>query len=109
MKLIWSTQAWEDYLYWQSSDKSTLRKINDLIREIKRTPFIGKGKPEPLRYDLAGFWSRRITLEHRLVYGIEDDALLIVACRYHYQITRHMASEDCALYSVTNLSSEGAK
>ncbi len=109
MKLIWSAQAWEDYLYWQNTDKSTIKKINELIREIKRTPFSGKGKPEPLKYDLAGFWSRRITLEHRLVYCIDNDALLIAACRYHYQTARFMASEESVPYNATSLSSEGAK
>lgn len=109
MKLIWSAQAWEDYLYWQNTDKSTIKKINELIREIKRTPFSGKGKPEPLKYDLAGFWSRRITLEHRLVYCIDNDALLIASCRYHYQKARFMASEEIAPYNATSLSSEGAK
>ena len=109
MKLIWSAQAWEDYLYLQNTDKSTIKKINELIREIKRTPFSGKGKPEPLKYDLAGFWSRRITLEHRLVYCIDNDALLIAACRYHYQTARFMASEESVPYNATSLSSEGAK
>ncbi len=109
MKLIWSLQAWDDYLYWQETDKNMIRKINELIREIKRTPFTGKGKPEPLRHSLAGYWSRRITLEHRQVYSVEDDALMIAACRYHYQATKHMASEESAAYNATSLSSEGAK
>lgn len=84
MKLTWSEQAWEDYLHWQNTDKRVVKKINELIRDCLRTPFIGKGKPEPLRHTLAGFWSRRITEEHRLVYAVDDDALLIAACRYHY-------------------------
>ena len=109
MKLIWSAQAWEDYLYWQDTDKSMIKKINELIRAIKRTPFVGKGKPEPLKFDLAGFWSRRITLEHRLVYKLDNDALLVAACRYHHQTARFMASEENAPYNATNLSSEGAK
>lgn len=84
MKLIWSEQAWDDYLYWQETDKRMVKKVNELIKEIRRTPFEGKGKPEPLRHNLAGFWSRRITAEHRLVYSMTDEALLIAACRYHY-------------------------
>lgn len=84
MKLTWSAEAWEDYLYWQETDKKTVKKINELIKDASRTPFEGKGKPEPLKHNLAGFWSRRITAEHRLVYAISDDALLIASCRYHY-------------------------
>ena len=84
MKLTWSAEAWEDYLYWQDTDKKTVKKINELIKDASRTPFEGKGKPEPLKHNLAGFWSRRITAEHRLVYAISDDALLIASCRYHY-------------------------
>ncbi|EAO2684388.1 TPA_asm: Txe/YoeB family addiction module toxin [Salmonella enterica subsp. salamae serovar 60:g,m,t:z6] len=84
MKLTWSEEAWEDYLYWQETDKRMVKKINELIKDIRRTPFEGKGKPEPLKYNLSGFWSRRITEEHRLVYALTDDALLIAACRYHY-------------------------
>lgn len=84
MKLTWSAEAWEDYLYWQDTDKKTVKKINDLIKDASRTPFEGKGKPEPLKHNLAGFWSRRITAEHRLVYAVSDDALLIASCRYHY-------------------------
>lgn len=84
MKLIWSVESWNDYLFWQEADKRMVRKINELIKDIRRTPFEGKGKPEPLKYNLAGFWSRRITEEHRLVYSITNDALLIAACRYHY-------------------------
>ncbi|EOV8974257.1 Txe/YoeB family addiction module toxin [Cronobacter turicensis] len=84
MKLTWSAEAWEDYLYWQDTDKKTVKKINELIKDASRTPFEGKGKPEPLKHNLAGFWSRRITSEHRLVYAVSDDALLIASCRYHY-------------------------
>lgn len=84
MKLVWSEQAWDDYLYWQETDKRMVKKTNELIKEIRRTPFEGKGKPEPLRHNLAGFWSRRITAEHRLVYSMTDEALLIAASRYHY-------------------------
>ncbi len=78
------SDAWEDYLYWQQSDKSTLKKINGLIKESLRTPFAGTGKPEALKENLKGFWSRRINLEHRLVYKVEDDAIYILQCRYHY-------------------------
>jgi len=84
VKLIWSVESWNDYLFWQETDKRMVRKINELIKDIRRTPFEGKGKPEPLKYNLSGFWSRRITEEHRLVYSIANDALLIAACRYHY-------------------------
>ncbi|ADU71829.1 Txe/YoeB family addiction module toxin [Pantoea sp. At-9b] len=84
MKLTWSQEAWDDYLYWQDTDKRMVKKINELIKDAKRTPFEGKGKPEPLKHNLAGFWSRRITEEHRLVYAVSDGALLIAACRYHY-------------------------
>nr|WP_217350773.1 Txe/YoeB family addiction module toxin [Azonexus fungiphilus] len=82
--MIWSEQAWDDYLYWQEADKRMVKKLNELIKETRRTPFEGKGKPEPLRHNLAGFWSRRITAEHRFVYSVTDEALLIAACRYHY-------------------------
>ncbi|MFA6058413.1 MAG: Txe/YoeB family addiction module toxin [Taibaiella sp.] len=76
--------AWEDYLYWQKNDKSILKKVNTLIKESMRTPFEGTGKPEALKENLAGFWSRRINLEHRLVYKVEDEAIFILQCRYHY-------------------------
>lgn len=84
MKLIFSEQAWEDYLYWQSQDRKLLERINALIKECSRTPFNGTGKPEPLRGSLAGWWSRRITQEHRLVYRPSEYGLLIAQCRYHY-------------------------
>ncbi|QKJ31953.1 Txe/YoeB family addiction module toxin [Mucilaginibacter mali] len=84
MKIIFLDQGWEDYLYWQSTDKSILKKINSLIKEIERTPFEGSGKPEPLRHNLAGWWSRRINLEHRVVYKIDADSIIILQCRYHY-------------------------
>ena len=76
--------AWEDYLYWQAHDKKTLKRINLLIKDIIRTPFDGIGKPEPLKENLAGFWSRRIDEEHRLVYVVEDTSVLIFSCRGHY-------------------------
>ncbi|MCP9756418.1 Txe/YoeB family addiction module toxin [Lacihabitans sp. CCS-44] len=84
MKKLFSDDAWEDYLHWQSTDKAVLKKINSLIKEIERTPFEGSGKPEPLKHNLAGWWSRRINLEHRLVYKIENDAVVISQCRFHY-------------------------
>jgi len=84
MRLIWSDKSWNEYLGWQSSDKKVLKKINTLIKDIKRDPFVGIGKPEPLKYELAGCWSRRITDEHRLVYIVEDETISIVSCRYHY-------------------------
>lgn len=76
--------AWEDYIYWQQTDKSTLRKITGLIKEILRTPLEGTGKSESLKENLSGFWSRRINLEHRLVYKADNDAVIIIQCRYHY-------------------------
>jgi toxin YoeB len=84
MKIIFLDAGWEDYLYWQSIDKAMLKKVNAIIKEIERTPFEGTGKPEALRYDLAGWWSRRINLEHRLIYKVENDAVIILQCRYHY-------------------------
>lgn len=84
MKLIFSVQSWDDYLYWQQTDKRILKKINELIKDIQRTPFEGKGKPELLKHNLSGFWSRRITEEHRLVYEVLNGNLLIASCRYHY-------------------------
>lgn len=84
MRIIFSKNAWEDYTSWQTEDKKILKKINNLIKEIQRYPYEGIGKPEPLKFELAGLWSRRIDLEHRLVYKIEGNDLLIYACRYHY-------------------------
>ncbi|MBZ0332040.1 Txe/YoeB family addiction module toxin [Halomonas sp. ANAO-440] len=84
MKLTFSEHAWEEYLYWQKTDKKVLRRINQLIKEIRRTPFEGIGKPEPLKHGLAGYWSRRINDEHRIVYKVTEDALLIAQLRYHY-------------------------
>lgn len=84
MKLIFSSNAWEDYLYWQETDKRMLKRINLLIRETVRNPFSGIGKPEPLRHALIGYWSRRINDEHRFVYRLAEDALLILQLRYHY-------------------------
>jgi toxin YoeB len=84
MNLLFTDEAWEDYLYWQSTDKQTLKKVNSLIKEIKRTPFTGTGKPEPLKHSLQGCWSRRINSEHRLVYEIDGNIIKIIACRFHY-------------------------
>jgi toxin YoeB len=84
VKLIFAEQAWEDYLYWQKHDDAILRRINDLIRDIQRTPFTGLGKPERLRHALSGYWSRRITEEHRIVYTVREDTVLIAQLRYHY-------------------------
>ena len=84
MRLIWSDKSWDEYVGWQSSDKKVLKKINSLIKDIKRDPFNGIGKPEPLKYELQGCWSRRITDEHRLVYMVEEESISIVSCRFHY-------------------------
>ena len=88
MKLVFSDEAWEDYLHWQTSDRNTLERVNALIKECQRTPFTGTGKPEPLKADLKGWWSRRITIEDRLVYRVSgkgrDQQLEIAQCRYHY-------------------------
>ena len=84
MKLTWSTSSWEDYLYWQKVDKKIVKRINELIKSAMRAPFEGIGKPEALKGDLQGYWSRRITSEHRLVYKYEDEEILVAACRYHY-------------------------
>lgn len=84
MKIVFSKNSWEDYLSWQAEDKKMLKKINELIKDIQRTPYTGVGKPEPLKFDLSGLWSRRIDREHRLVYQVIGDELLIYSCRYHY-------------------------
>lgn len=84
MRKVFSEEAWEEYLYWQSTDKTILKKINALIKDIERNPFDGIGQPEPLKHNLSGWWSRRINLEHRLVYKIENDSILIAQCQYHY-------------------------
>ena len=84
MRLVFAAEAWEDYLYWQQHDRKTLQRINSLIREIRRDPFTGVGKPEPLKHALSGFWSRRITDEHRLVYRVQCDELQIAQLRFHY-------------------------
>ncbi len=84
MRLTFSENAWEDYLYWQRTDRRMLQRINLLIREIQRAPFEGIGKPEPLKHSLSGYWSRRITDEHRIVYKVDADAVFIAQLRYHY-------------------------
>ena len=84
MKITFTKNAWEDYVSWQKENKKYLRKINGLIKEVQRTSFEGTGKPEPLKFDLAGYWSRRIDLEHRLVYTVKGDEIIIISCRYHY-------------------------
>jgi len=84
MIITFSENSWEDYTYWQGIDKKMIKKINSLIKDIQRQPFDGLGKPEPLKFDLAGFWSRRIDKEHRLVYQVTDNQILIYSCRYHY-------------------------
>lgn len=84
MKLTFADPAWEDYLYWQATDKKQLKRTNNLIKDIQRTPFEGMGKPELLKFNLSGFWSRRIDEKHRLVYAVTDEAILIASCRYHY-------------------------
>lgn len=84
MNVVFSEHAWQEYLVWQKTDRSMVKRINALIREIQRTPFEGIGKPERLQHALSGYWSRRITDEHRIVYKVEGDALLIAQLRYHY-------------------------
>lgn len=84
MKLIFVDESWEDYLYWQKTDKKKLKRINELIKDISRQPFDGLGKPEPLKFKYSGFWSRRIDDEHRLIYAVRDDEIVIVKCRFHY-------------------------
>jgi toxin YoeB len=84
LKLIFSEHAWDDYIYWQNADTKILKRINNLIRDIQRMPYEGTGKPEPLKHGLSGYWSRRITDEHRIVYKIENDSVIIAQLRYHY-------------------------
>ena len=83
-KLEWDTDAWNDYVYWQTVDKTVLKRINKLIKDMMRSPFSGIGKPEPLNGDLSGFWSRRIDGKNRIVYAVSNDILLIIECRTHY-------------------------
>ena len=84
MRLIFADTAWDDYLYWQQQDRRMVERINKLIKEVRHEPFAGIGKPEPLKHALAGYWSRRMTDEHRMVYRIDGDSMLIAQLRYHY-------------------------
>lgn len=84
MQITFTPNAWNDYLSWENDDRKMLKKINSLIRDIQSHPYEGLGKPESLRFDLAGLWSRRIDREHRLVYKVEDSNLILFSCRYHY-------------------------
>ena len=84
MKVKFSQNSWEEYISWQSEDKKIVKKINELLKDIRRTPNIGIGKPEPLKFDLSGYWSRRIDKEHRLVYQVIDQEIFVYGCRYHY-------------------------
>lgn len=84
MKYVFVEESWEDYLYWQQTDKKKLKKINELLKDISRNPYDGIGKPEALKHKYAGFWSRRIDEEHRLIYRVEEDEVQIVKCRFHY-------------------------
>lgn len=87
MRKLWTDPAWDDYHWWQKNDRKMLKRVNDLIKDVERDPFSGKGKPEALKHNLSGYWSRRIDQEHRLIYKVlEDDLLLIVHCRYHYSV-----------------------
>lgn len=83
-RIQWDFEAWEEYLYWQARDKKMLKRINQLIKDIKRNPFEGIGKPEPLKENLTGFWSRRIDEEHRIVYAVEEEIVIIISCKGHY-------------------------
>ena len=85
MNKLFTEEEWDDYTFWFHTDKKILKKINDLIKEIERTPFTGKGKPEPLKYSLSGYWSRRINHEHRIVYQVDNGQLVFISFRYHYK------------------------
>jgi len=84
MNITWTDESWEEYIAWQSQDKKVVKKINSLIKDIKRDPFDGIGKPEPLKYELSGCWSRRISDEHRLVYEVTEYSIVVISCKYHY-------------------------
>lgn len=84
MRFVFVDESWEDYMYWQKTDNRLLQRINILLKEISRTPFTGSGKPEPLKFKYKGFWSRRINDEHRLIYKVTDNEILIAKCRFHY-------------------------
>ena len=85
MKICFTPESWRDYLFWQQSDQKILKRINELLKAIQRDPYNGIGKPEALKYELSGCYSRRINHEHRLVYLIDEDAIVVISCRYHYQ------------------------
>ena len=85
MKYVFVDESWEDYLYWQKTDKKMLKRINEMLKDIARNPYSGIGKPEPLKYKYKGFWSRRINDEHRLIYQSKEDEILIAKCRFHYE------------------------
>jgi toxin YoeB len=84
MKLVFTELSWEDYLFWQKNDKQKLKRINEILKDISRNPYDGIGKPEALKFNYAGFWSRRIDEEHRLIYRVDDDEIQIAKCRFHY-------------------------
>lgn len=84
MKFVFVEESWEDYLYWQKSNKKVLKRINKILKDISRHPFEGIGKPEPLKHKYKGFWSRRIDAEHRIIYAVREDEILIAKCRFHY-------------------------
>lgn len=84
-QLTWTKESWTDYVYWQSQDRKTLKRINQLIKDVMRNPFEGIGKPEPLKENLSGFWSRRIDESNRLVYAVDENTVTIISCRYHYE------------------------
>jgi toxin YoeB len=84
MIIAWAEKAWEDYLYWQQTDKKNLKRVNRLLMEITRQPYAGIGDPEPLKHSWTGYWSRRIDREHRLIYKVTDNTIIVVQCRYHY-------------------------
>lgn len=85
MKILFHEKAFDEYLYWQKNDKKTLKRLNNIIKDIKRNPYEGLGKPEPLRYALQGYWSRRITIEDRIIYKVENDNLIIILCAKYYE------------------------
>ena len=84
MNKFFTDESWADYVFWQENDKRFIKRINELIKDIERSPFTGIGKPEPLKHHLSGYWSRRINEEHRLIYRVEQDRMIILSCRYHY-------------------------